>query len=214
MTLRTPSDSAAHVGAADWVLCAILTRKCAPLNAIRLLHLAWHFDLRDSEPKPAYLWIDPLIPEPRARQVAALCRRVLRSNTRGIPYAFSAPNDCFDSNTAQYLLGPTRFGLTCASFVLAIFDAAGLPLVRYESWPIRPNEDAAWQRQVLEQLRAAGACVEHVQAVKSEIGSVRYRPEEVAGAAGSDAIPASYESARSLADAILAQLDAAGLTLR
>ncbi len=142
------------------------------VGEVRLLHLAWHYVLRDSTPKPCYLWIDPPIPEARARQVAALCRRVSRSNVRGIPYAFSAPNDCFDPITAQFLLGPERRGLTCASFVLAIFDAAGLALVDHSAWPSRREEDVRWQQQVLDQLRAVNATPEHLDAVQSEVGNV------------------------------------------
>lgn len=184
------------------------------VGEVRLLHLAWHYILRDSTPKPCYLWIDPPIPEARARQVAALCRRVFRSNVRGIPYAFSAPNDCFDESTARFLLGPTRHGLTCASFVLAVFDAAGLALVDYSTWPQRPEEDARWQRQVLDQLRAANASPEHVNAVERQIGGARYRPEEVAGAAASDSIPARFDAVKPRADAILERLAALRLTCR
>jgi hypothetical protein len=183
------------------------------LGEVQLLHLAWHYDLRNSRPKPCYLWIDPPIPEARARQVAALCRRVSRSNIRGIPYAFSAPNDCFDPITAQFLLGPERRGLTCASFVLAIFDAAGLALVDHSTWPSRREADARWQQQVLAQLREVNATPEHLEAVRSEIGNVRYRPEEVAGAAASESLPAPFPDARRRADAILEKLDRLGLTL-
>src|SRR4051794_28106723 len=83
---------------------------------ISLLHLAWHNRLHNGPPKPYYLWIPPPIPELRARQVAAVCRKVHRSNSRGIPFGFSPPNDSFDKTTGEFLLGPNRVGLTCAAF--------------------------------------------------------------------------------------------------
>jgi hypothetical protein len=101
------------------------------LDEVRLAHLAWHHALKDGRAKDAYLWIDPPIPTRRARQVAARCRQILRSNKRGIPYAFSPPNDRFDLETGDFLLGPSRVGLTCASFVLAVFDSAGIRLTHH-----------------------------------------------------------------------------------
>src|ERR1043165_141476 len=64
------------------------------LDEVRLAHLAWHNQLKDGPPKANYLWVDPPIPTRRARQVAARCRQILRANKRGVPYAFSPPNDC------------------------------------------------------------------------------------------------------------------------
>jgi hypothetical protein len=60
---------------------------------VRLAHLARHNRLKDGQPKDSYLWIDPPIATRRARQVAARRRLILRANTRGLPYAFSPPND-------------------------------------------------------------------------------------------------------------------------
>ena len=102
---------------------------------VKLAHLAWHKQVKNSEPKDCYLWIDPPVPTRRARQIAARTRQILRANARGIPYAFSPPNDCFDPETAIFLFGPSHFGLTCATFVLAIYHSAGIPLAEYESWP-------------------------------------------------------------------------------
>ena len=90
-----------------------------------LLHLAWHHRLNNSPPKPSYAWVDPVIHPFRARQVAAICRKIWRANPAGIPYGFSPASECFDPETGKFLLGPARIGLTCASFVLAVFEAAG-----------------------------------------------------------------------------------------
>src|SRR6185503_13834023 len=82
---------------------------------------------RNEAPDPDFLWVNPAAHPKRLVQVAALCRKIWRANQSGsIPYAFSPPNDCFDTNTGAFLFGPTRHGLTCASFVLAVFHHAGL----------------------------------------------------------------------------------------
>ena len=157
---------------------------------------------------------DPAIPSARTRQVAALCRKVWRSNQKAIPYAFSPPSDCFDRETGVFLLGPTRLGLTCSSFVLAVFHAAGLPLVNYGTWPPPGEADIAWQRHVVEKLREHRAPEEHVRAVETEVGSVRYRPEQVGGAAACDSVPASFEGADLLGRLIRDVLLANGLAAR
>jgi len=121
-------------------------------SSVLLLHLAWHHDLRNHSPGPNYIWISPRVPSRRLRHVAAKCRQVWRANPDGIPYAFSPPNDCFDANTGAYLLGPTGHGLTCASFVLAVFESVGLRLVDQETWPANRAGDEEWKQWVLLQL--------------------------------------------------------------
>lgn len=162
-----------------------------------LLHLAWHHDLRNQAATDAYFWVDPSVHPRRLRQVAAICRQVWRSNQRELPYGLSPPNDCFDLETGRYLLGPTRHGLTCATFVLAVFDRAGLRLARYETWPSDRQDDVEWREWVLDQLAQGErpAPPEHLSAVREEPGAVRFRPEEVAGAATASVLPADFQIA-------------------
>jgi hypothetical protein len=178
---------------------------------VAMLHLAFHCRLRNDQPEPTYAWVDPAVHSARARQVAAVCRKVWRSNGEQIPFAFSAPSDCFDGETGAFLLGPTRIGLTCASFVLAIFHAAGLPLVDYGTWPAAGERDVAWQLHAISMLREHGASEEHVRAVEAEVGAVRYRPEQVAGGAACDALPASFDDAERLAGEVMQVLSTNGL---
>ncbi len=165
-------------------------------KTLQLLHLAMHCDLRNAGPSNAYLWIDPQVPAPRLRQVSAVCRQVWRSNGRDLPFGFSPPNDCFDEKTGKFLFGPTRFGLTCANFVLAVFQRAGLRLVNYETWPADRPGDKEWQTAIIQMLRDSGlASSQHLEAMEGEVANaaVRYRPEEVAGAALATSLPTSFE---------------------
>ena len=159
-------------------------------NVPHMLDLAWHFRLRNDPADPDYFWVEPGFPERRARQVATFCRLVAKRNENGLPYAFSDPDRSIDPMTGGFLLGPTKLGLTCASFVLAVFAATGLPLAVLESWPRGRDGDAEWQAFIVECLEKSEATPEHVAAVRGEIGHVRYRPDEVA-AASSIAPPAA-----------------------
>lgn len=175
---------------------------------VKLLHLGWHYDLRDNTPGSHYLWVDPAIPTPRLRQVAARCRQVFRANPNSIPYAFSPSNDCFDDQTSKFLLGPTRHGLTCATFVLAVFETAGLRLAKHETWPDERAGDHEWQESIIADLEngTPPASPEHIAAIRDEVGSVRIRPEEVAGAATVSELPADFNIAAERADEILQRL--------
>lgn len=173
---------------------------------IRLIHLAWHHKLCNDTPAGRSLWIDPPIPMGRARQVAAFCRQVWRHNGRKIPYAFSTPNDCFDTITGALLLGGTTLGLTCATFVVAVFQATGLQMLDLQSWHARP-EDVQWQQRTLSTLRDGSASENHIAALEQEIGAARYRPEEVAGAAAGSPWPVLFDDAAQNAERLVQLLD-------
>ncbi len=152
----------------------------------QFMHLAWHNDFRLQKNLGSnYCWVDPNMPTARLRQVAAICEDIAHANQHGqIPYSFGSPISAFDEQTKEFLVGPTNTGLTCASFVLAVFERAQLRLTLYHGWAAPDAEDIRWQEMVLEKLRNDGVSTEHIRAVEQETGtSVRYRPEHVAGAA-------------------------------
>lgn len=174
-------------------------------DKVLLLHLAWHHDLRNHLPGKSHLWIELHVPQLRMRQVAAICRKVWRSNEGILPYALSPPNDCFNQETGAFLFGPTQHGLTCASFVLAVFEAAGLRLADYETWPTDRPGDQEWQSWIVGELENSDppADARHIEAVRSEVGLVRYRPEDVAGAATTSPLPANFATANEQGEKIL-----------
>jgi hypothetical protein len=184
---------------------------------VALLHLAWHLVLKNSDPGPHYAWVECSIHPIRAQMVAALCREVFRANERTLRYAFSPPRDCFDHDTGAYLFGPTQHGLTCSSFVLAVFHSAGLPLVRYDTWPLNRPGDDTWRERIIAALENPdlthpAATTDHINAIRSQANSTRFRPEEVAGAAACE-IPAAFAEASDLALDILRKLSEEELRL-
>jgi len=176
-------------------------------GSLLMLHLAWHLDLQNDQPKSEYIWVDPMIAPARAKQVAAFCRKVWRQNGKRVPYAFGVPNDCFDSTTGQFLFGPSRHGLTCATFVLAVFQATGFKLIDESTWRSRPG-DVEWQQGIVGALRLKGADPSHVAAVENEVGAARFRPEDVGGAAAHEPWPVSFEEATRIGNQIVQLLNA------
>ena len=175
-------------------------------NDVMMLHLAFHHDLRNEPAKTKYLWIDPPILAERLIHVAAWCRLVWSANQDDFPYSFSQPEECFDSENGKFLIGPTRLGLTCATFVLALFDVAGLKLVNYATWPTGRPGDREWQEFVVAQLPPTE--VAHIEDMRSEVGSARFRPEEVAGAATVSPLPVDFVTAVERGERILERLEA------
>ncbi len=165
--------------------------------AVKLLHLAWHNKLRSDDLSPVYkCWIRPAIADDRSLAIAAYCRRIWKQNERNqLPYGFSHPNKFFDTS-GNIIKGPAKIGLTCASFVLAVFEGAGVLLADLEGWPSPTQEDMERQRALFDRLEGDDHVERgHVAAVRGELGNTRYHPLDVAGAATADPLPSSYEHA-------------------
>ncbi len=161
-------------------------------NPYQFLHLAGHCRLyRDNTIDNDYCWVAPSINPLRLVQLAGICDAIANENPQSsIRYGLSSPIGVFDKITKKFLLGPTEGGLTCASFVLAVFEAAQLQLVEYSGWPAPDTEDYLWQELVwnhLQDLRSKHphlVSAEHLDCVRNDMGTfARYRPEQVAGAA-------------------------------
>jgi hypothetical protein len=90
--------------------------------------------------------------------------------------------------------------------VLAVFERAQLRLAHYIGWTAPDSDDIRWQQSVLEALRNdPRVSPEHINAVEREVGnSVRYRPEQVAGAAAiRKRRPVKYRYTKSLGSEIV-----------
>lgn len=164
-----------------------------------VLHLMGHRKLVHDAPVTGQVCVLPPIDPVRLPSLAALARRIyIENRDHGIPYAFSSPDHEWFTPLGHLVVGPDQLGLTCANFVLAVYRAAGLPLVKLETWPVR-EEDKEWQSSVVEYRIAAARGntkkLRHVQRMKKQIGTVRCRPFEVGGAALSDQIPCAFPEA-------------------
>jgi len=179
-------------------------------NALpEILNLAFHCLLRNDPPEGQYLWVQPSFDESRLRQLSAFCRRVWRKNSaKGLPYGFGLPNAVFDPATGEYLIRESQYGLTCASFVFAVFHAVGLQLADYATWPAGRAEDKAWQMHIISMLEQHANDPPHVARVKNDIGAVRFHPQEVAASAACAVIdePAAFTDLTTVAETIRLQL--------
>ena len=105
----------------------------------------------------------------------------------------------FNSANGELMLGD-GLGLNCSTFVLTVFESAKVPLVDFNGWEIRPDDEIS-QRALLEKMRTGippnipPAPPQHVQKVEAELPCFRVRPEEIAAAGMGDDPPANFDQA-------------------
>jgi hypothetical protein len=93
-------------------------------------------------------------------------------------------------------------GFTCATFVMAIYQAANIRLLDIETWESR-DSDNDWQFFIYELYTAKKWASPEVTAqIRKDIGCVRFRPQEVLGAATMKNIPVRFKKVLPIAEQI------------
>lgn len=186
--------------------CGILYRPAEEM--VRFLHLAFHFDLRDEVVNGTYWWCQSGLDNENQEILAALSI-LIAEGSPSIPYGFDKDGLVFDGHTGEMREAPPGKGLTCATFVVAVFRTYGFSPLLENSWESKA-EDAAWQAAILAAMEANGASAEHVTAIRESEANMRFRPEEVVGAAAQPMTEWSidYVQAQELAAEVLADMTA------
>lgn len=175
-------------------------------NTIHLLHLPGHKTRVRGRLTDEYAWLEPSIPGPQARLLAAQCVRIMeRYQLRGLPYGLRYAG-------AQFVKGELvlddAIGLTCATFALAIFASVGVQLLRTDEWLLR-DDDIDDKKRLIRFVREGGA-IAHAESLKqvAEMSAPRFRPEEVAAAGTVDgtALPLGFRDAESRGQLIVSEL--------
>ena len=171
----------------------------------RILHLAFHYDLRDELAVAPYRWANLGLDDDNKVVLASYLAKVMAGNPN-IPYGFDLYGQVIDPATGDLLPAPGGNGLTCATFILAILRVLAHELITISDWPER-TEDTAFQQRILEMLEGV-ADDEHIDLVRQDVGAKRIRPDEVVGAAVLSSVewPVGFASARELADKIISDL--------
>jgi hypothetical protein len=213
---------------------------------IMMLHLRWHHLLgsnmlsmidgkvwsRDESTggieELSCLWIVPEIQPEIAPALQQLCKVISDKygrNKRKLAYALRYEKGAFDPTSGAFLTEDGH-GLTCATFVLAVFASYGVQLVSGGEWIAGRDadgvaEDRAWQDMVVAELRSRlekmrkwrGVDVReieeleaHITAIGGEIGCARFRPEEVAAAGTVSTLPAGFAHAEPVGRGIIEKL--------
>jgi hypothetical protein len=158
-----------------------------PTGRLYFGHLAWHTSLKlDGAPVgDGYYWV-PSALLPDAQQVVAnRLHNILHRNRDKIPYSIEHEGDVETVFSADGIWTDDRpgQGLTCATFVRAIFASSGLPFVNFQTWVDRPGDDA-WRTNMIALMRSDNRIPpDHIDAQVARIGTTtRFRPEDVPAA--------------------------------
>ncbi len=171
-------------------------------NKINVLHLEWHHSLSVSENISEftnYIYVKSKLIGFTQQAVSAMCRLIVKKKSENkIPYALRYKGGSF-SNTGILKLEETEFGLTCATFVLAVFKSCSISLIDILNWSER-EIDSCFHISVVNALERSKEYFhisdEHIENVKNEIGCSRFRPEEVAISISFENIPENSEIIR------------------
>lgn len=145
----------------------------------RLLHLAFHHDLRDDAARAPLRWTNLNIDDVNKVVLAEILARIAGTEQR-IAYGFNSDGIVIDPETGEVIPGPSGHGHTCATFIIAILKAHAYDLIDLTEWPVRPS-DVAFQETIVAILEEKGYG-DHAAVVRKDIGRCRIRPEEVVGA--------------------------------
>jgi hypothetical protein len=170
-----------------------------------LAHLAWHLDFRN-EPYPGGYFCGSSCLDEVSQQVFSAWLETFCARVQKISYGINSAGVILDSELLTFDPVPFGKGLTCATFVLALFERMGYQLLDAGEWATQP-EDQAWQLSIIEALgRNPDESKERLEAMATDVGCFRFRPEQVA--AGVLRAPPSlgYKSANELAAEILETL--------
>ena len=205
-------------------------------NKLYFLHLADHNQLKNEDVThgiDAYFVIPP-INVMILRALAGFCRNIAQNYKNGeMKYSFFLPEHPIWSDKGRLMLEGLSNGLTCSHFVISIFEYKKIKLIERSEWPSRPEDVNSQMNFILSLCRRSfektlnklhrsivnnnseelgshileqAELLQHVEKMIAEIGSIRYRPEEVVAGASSTRLPASFSYAESNGSAIRAFL--------
>lgn len=150
-------------------------------SEVHFLHLRWHFSLSNNIDKITdYFSICSTIHPIRQQVIAAKCKKIWSKNSdpQTIPYSIFYETGGF-TDEGVLSLDEKENGLTCSTFVLAIFKSCGFNLIETTKW-IKRDDDQTWHDKIIYYLEKTNASPEHLNNVRKEKGCSRFRPEEVA----------------------------------
>lgn len=176
-----------------------------------LLHLGSHHDLKHEQWNCQYHWIefsglDVEVQENFADWAVLVAGAALSTP---IPYSVILSGDRNFASSGHYIERADGSGLTCATFLLALFADFGLPLLDQTSWPRSRPGDAEWALKLLNALRQFFELPHYLEQLRQVYDLKRFRPEEVLVTAPLYAgVPLHFNVVNPLAQECLVQLPA------
>ncbi|NOS87866.1 MAG: hypothetical protein HOP34_04885 [Methylococcaceae bacterium] len=151
-------------------------------NCLKIGDLQSHLRTRRAEARSSnhLFWVAPDLSEEDQRILAAKIDAWLDENENMIPYSVAHPGGVVFRDNVWIGNEPGQ-GLTCATFIVELFNELGIPFINVETWQERIG-DIEWAEWILS-LLSENMPPEHIKAQKEKIGqTVRIRPSDIAAA--------------------------------
>lgn len=159
----------------------------------KLLHLAFHQRLRCEDSTyyaKDYHWLlCPGFSEDEQLQLAVWCETIYSQNGSQIPYGLTYSLTGYFQQNGIFKPSEIDCGLTCATFIMALFEDFGFKIIDTQSWPCR-TDDEVWHNNIIKAMKCDQErhpelySQSHIAAQETHIGlASRFRPEEVAASA-------------------------------
>lgn len=161
-------------------------------SRVMQLHLGWHHMLCHHEWDKKYHWIQLEGIDQELQETFADWAVLVAGATPGEPIPYSVlfhPGRNFNVD-GRFINRNDGTGLTCATFLLALFSDFGIPLIDPAKWPSSRKGDFKWLRKIFKLLRTLEvdsgrmSSWSWLEQVKRRHSLRRYRPEEVFASAG------------------------------
>lgn len=158
----------------------------------KLIHLASE-KVVESIPSQNYSWVKAGLDESVKKVAAGMCAMIAHE-TPEVPYAFDRAGWSFDAN-GKLVSGAAGKGMTCSTFIVAVFDAIKYPLIKEDQWP--RGTDGAVKLSIFSMIfRGARIESDHAIAAMNDAGSPRILPTEVAASSSETSFPVPYLRAK------------------
>lgn len=197
------SPSAHHVG---------ILYRAQGRGALFFFHHIGHYDLRHEAADIDRLrWVHPGLDDDELEEILDVVDLLDDKYTErgdGLPYGFDR---CVTFDAEGDLVTPDPdAGLTCATFVAAVFQRAGFQLVALDTWESgtveRCKDDIARQEEIIATLGTDDH--QRAASLRACIRAPHLRAEEVAAASSvpRESLPLSFDNADPLGCALLTEL--------
>ena len=121
-------------------------------NPTKMCDLAFHHWLRTDALDESYYWIQARINYPRMRAIAVGIHRLANRKDVKIQYSTFYDGHYFKGSNLDYTRNGAGEGLTCATFVMAVFRRFAVELFNVAEFPLRAG-DEEFKKWVVDQIR-------------------------------------------------------------
>lgn len=154
------------------------------------------------KPRDGMAWTDLGLDPFTKKALQAKCISISKRKESEVPYSFLYDGEYFNSDGAYNRNGENE-GLTCSTFILAVFRSIGIEIISFEDWPSR-LADQEWQEKMVPILVEKLKLPE--DGLVKQLGSPRVRPEEATVAACDSVHPVTFSRIEELSKELLNQL--------